>query len=98
MQDTEVIKIIMNKDYDNPKHENRRKDSKLKASITMDELNNDVYYCECGNVSVIIDNYNRKYCRKCFSNKFKSPIGQKKPERNSPCPCGSGKKYKKCCY
>jgi len=19
------------------------------------------------------------------------------PERNSPCPCGSGKKYKKCC-
>ena len=20
------------------------------------------------------------------------------PERNSPCPCGSGKKYKKCCY
>ncbi len=20
-----------------------------------------------------------------------------KPERNSPCPCGSGKKYKKCC-
>jgi preprotein translocase subunit SecA len=21
----------------------------------------------------------------------------KKPERNDPCPCGSGKKYKKCC-
>lgn len=21
-----------------------------------------------------------------------------KPERNAPCPCGSGKKYKKCCY
>ncbi len=20
-----------------------------------------------------------------------------KPERNEPCPCGSGKKYKKCC-
>ena len=20
-----------------------------------------------------------------------------KPERNGPCPCGSGKKYKKCC-
>ena len=20
-----------------------------------------------------------------------------RPERNSPCPCGSGKKYKKCC-
>ncbi|MGE9896430.1 SEC-C metal-binding domain-containing protein, partial [Anaerovoracaceae bacterium SGI.195] len=21
----------------------------------------------------------------------------KKPGRNDPCPCGSGKKYKKCC-
>jgi len=24
--------------------------------------------------------------------------GQEKPGRNDPCPCGSGKKYKKCCY
>lgn len=22
----------------------------------------------------------------------------KKPSRNDPCPCGSGKKFKKCCY
>jgi hypothetical protein len=22
----------------------------------------------------------------------------RKPDRNAPCPCGSGKKYKKCCY
>jgi len=22
---------------------------------------------------------------------------EKKPERNEPCVCGSGKKYKKCC-
>src|SRR5215831_8629670 len=22
----------------------------------------------------------------------------KKPSRNAPCPCGSGKKYKHCCY
>jgi len=21
----------------------------------------------------------------------------KKPDRNAPCPCGSGRKYKKCC-
>ncbi|EMF0406572.1 SEC-C domain-containing protein [Enterococcus durans] len=29
-----------------------------------------------------------------------TPRTQTKPEkvgRNSPCPCGSGKKYKKCC-
>lgn len=24
-------------------------------------------------------------------------LGQKKPKRNEPCPCGSGKKYKACC-
>lgn len=27
-----------------------------------------------------------------------APIhGEAKPDRNEPCPCGSGKKYKKCC-
>ncbi len=30
-----------------------------------------------------------------------NPVGtetvEKKPGRNDPCPCGSGKKYKKCC-
>ncbi len=29
--------------------------------------------------------------------KSKTIINDKKIERNSPCPCGSGKKYKKCC-
>ncbi|WP_299494290.1 PBPRA1643 family SWIM/SEC-C metal-binding motif protein [uncultured Shewanella sp.] len=24
-------------------------------------------------------------------------VCEKKPERNQPCPCGSGKKFKKCC-
>jgi SEC-C motif-containing protein len=23
--------------------------------------------------------------------------GEVKPQRNTPCPCGSGKKFKKCC-
>jgi preprotein translocase subunit SecA len=27
-----------------------------------------------------------------------SPSSKKKPGRNDPCPCGSGKKYKKCCW
>jgi preprotein translocase subunit SecA len=26
-----------------------------------------------------------------------APAGKKKPGRNAPCPCGSGKKYKNCC-
>ncbi|HOA42078.1 MAG TPA: SEC-C metal-binding domain-containing protein [Bacillota bacterium] len=25
------------------------------------------------------------------------PLRRRKPDRNDPCPCGSGKKYKKCC-
>jgi peptide deformylase len=30
-------------------------------------------------------------------NKSKPIVSQKKVGRNDPCPCGSGKKYKKCC-
>jgi hypothetical protein len=26
------------------------------------------------------------------------PMSRKKLSRNAPCPCGSGKKYKHCCY
>jgi SWIM/SEC-C metal-binding protein len=30
-------------------------------------------------------------------NPLKTEIADKKVGRNKPCPCGSGKKYKKCC-
>ncbi|TOG44905.1 PBPRA1643 family SWIM/SEC-C metal-binding motif protein [Vibrio parahaemolyticus] len=30
-------------------------------------------------------------------NKAKPTVFEKKPNRNDPCSCGSGKKYKKCC-
>jgi SWIM/SEC-C metal-binding protein len=30
-------------------------------------------------------------------NPAKTVIAEKKVGRNAPCPCGSGKKYKKCC-
>ena len=30
-------------------------------------------------------------------NPLKTKIAEKKVGRNEPCPCGSGKKYKKCC-
>ena len=30
-------------------------------------------------------------------NPIKPKIVEKKVGRNEPCPCGSGKKYKKCC-
>ena len=30
-------------------------------------------------------------------NPIKPKIAEKKVGRNEPCPCGSGKKYKKCC-
>lgn len=29
--------------------------------------------------------------------KAKTPVRSEKIGRNDPCPCGSGKKYKKCC-
>lgn len=32
-----------------------------------------------------------------FINTPKTQQVEKTPERNAPCPCGSGKKYKKCC-
>ena len=32
-----------------------------------------------------------------FLNKPETTRFEKKPKRNDPCPCGSGKKYKKCC-
>jgi len=32
-----------------------------------------------------------------FENKVKPIGGGRKPSRNDDCPCGSGKKFKKCC-
>ena len=32
-----------------------------------------------------------------LQNPQKTIIAEKTPGRNEPCPCGSGKKYKKCC-
>jgi len=44
----------------------------------------------------IFDDDKRKQIRKDY-NKSKQVIKPKKIGRNEPCPCGSGKKYKKCC-
>jgi uncharacterized protein YecA (UPF0149 family) len=30
-------------------------------------------------------------------NRSRIVVKEKEPGRNDPCPCGSGKKYKKCC-
>ncbi|HGE72451.1 TPA: anaerobic sulfatase maturase [Candidatus Poribacteria bacterium] len=38
-----------------------------------------------------------QYAYQNQQSKFLSEKPQKTPERNDPCPCGSGKKYKKCC-
>lgn len=44
----------------------------------------------------IFDDEKRKQIKKDF-NKSKQVIAGEKIGRNDPCPCGSGKKYKKCC-
>ena len=36
--------------------------------------------------------YKPRHCEKVIG------VTEKKPGRNEPCPCGSMKKYKKCCY
>ncbi len=44
----------------------------------------------------IIEADKRKEIKKEF-NKTKTVVKETKVGRNDPCPCGSGKKYKKCC-
>lgn len=44
----------------------------------------------------IFDEEKRKQIKKDY-NRSKQVIVEEKVGRNDPCPCGSGKKYKKCC-
>lgn len=46
--------------------------------------------------SNIFDEEKRKQIKKDY-NKSKIVVNENKIGRNDPCPCGSGKKYKKCC-
>lgn len=46
--------------------------------------------------SNIFDDEKRKQIRKDY-NRSKIVVKEEKIGRNDPCPCGSGKKYKKCC-
>lgn len=46
--------------------------------------------------SSIFDDEKRKQIRKDY-NRSKIVVKEETPGRNDPCPCGSGKKYKKCC-
>lgn len=40
---------------------------------------------------------NQKKIREQEFGTVKQVVKEKEPGRNDPCPCGSGKKYKKCC-
>lgn len=44
----------------------------------------------------ILDEEKRKEIRKAYM-QSKTVVKEEKVGRNDPCPCGSGKKYKKCC-
>lgn len=47
------------------------------------------------------DSKGKAICTDCLKKQYSiQPIKKviNLPKRNSPCPCGSGKKYKKCCY
>lgn len=59
-------------------------DAKAEWLFGMNEWNN------------IFDEEKRKQIKKDF-NRSKQVVAGEKIGRNDPCPCGSGKKYKKCC-
>lgn len=59
-------------------------DAKAEWLYGLDEWNN------------IFDEEKRKQIRKDY-NRSKIVVKEEKIGRNDPCPCGSGKKYKKCC-
>lgn len=44
----------------------------------------------------ILSKEKRKEIKAAY-NSTKTVVKEKEPGRNDPCPCGSGKKYKKCC-
>jgi preprotein translocase subunit SecA len=44
----------------------------------------------------ILSAEDRKSIQKDY-NRSKTVVNESKVGRNDPCPCGSGKKYKKCC-
>ncbi len=58
-------------------------------------------------ITTVFDNIPKVYVHSRYSSLDRKPQEQKKPSpqtqsdqkvgRNAPCPCGSGKKYKKCC-
>lgn len=62
--------------------------------------NSSISQCElCGRTPVYkTDGLSRWICSRCANN-VHDPIrrADKRVGRNDPCPCGSGKKYKRCC-
>lgn len=53
----------------------------------------DIAYKTNGKCELICES--RAYSGQC--KKDKEEVKANKPSRNQPCPCGSGKKYKRCC-
>jgi preprotein translocase subunit SecA len=45
----------------------------------------------------IFEKYEKPNLRPLPTESFSGVVKSKKIGRNDPCPCGSGKKYKKCC-
>lgn len=50
-----------------------------------------------GKVTVNADHDENIRDLEILQNKVVTAVSTKKANRNDPCPCGSGKKYKKCC-
>ena len=65
-------------------------------SIVIDDRDYGVPVSEIGNVASVPRNELNAAVNTIFES-ANTPVRKEKVGRNDPCPCGSGKKYKKCC-
>lgn len=82
--------------------ETLEKDSEISITIDYEKLLFNMYKAKADwlyNLEEwkdIFDDEKRKEIKKAYSNSG-TVHKEETPNRNDPCPCGSGKKYKKCC-
>ena len=91
------------KNGDNLDIESMTEDSAIDLDVDFEKLYYNMWQADAPHLysleawSGVLDEDTRKRDFKGIQKSKKSTTLRKKPGRNDPCPCGSGKKYKKCC-
>ncbi|MDR0886363.1 MAG: SEC-C domain-containing protein [Clostridiales Family XIII bacterium] len=82
--------------------DNITEDTELDIDVDLTQLYYNMHSAEAEHLFTlsawadVLDEETRDKIRKDY-NRTKTVVKEKEPGRNDPCPCGSGKKYKKCC-